>query len=138
MEPSDHRLRVATFHSRPGGMLFPLYHVLMHVGEFARCALLTVEVSDPLEVEALALRFGARNRVQIANFNNETRQAWLMLPAATGGVTVGFLNESTFGAATMERDHYRARTTAVAEWAGRTTLDLQSFAIATVDERGMP
>lgn len=54
------------FHTRPG-MLYPLYHVLADVGEFADGEALEAISSDPRRTDALALRDGPRTRVLLAN-----------------------------------------------------------------------
>jgi D-apionolactonase len=58
------------FPSSPGGV-FPMFHVLADVAEFAGGEVLNVSSSDPLRVEALALRKQKRVRMLLANFTPE-------------------------------------------------------------------
>ena len=134
MERCDHALRVEAFRSSPG-MLFPLYHVLADVGEYAGGGLLPVEVSDPLEVEALALRSGSKIRVLVASFDNEPRQVRLALSGLTEAI-VRVLDETTFDQATTEPDGCRKGAISVATRGGSISLALRPFAVATIDAFG--
>jgi D-apionolactonase len=58
------------FPSSPGGV-FPMFHVLADVAEFAGGEVLSISASDPLRVEALALRKQQRVRMLLANFTPE-------------------------------------------------------------------
>ena len=134
LERGDHPLRVSAFASRPG-MIFPLYHVLADVAEFAGGELLPVEVSDPLAVEALALRSGGRVRVIVASFVDEPRTVSLSLPSLTA-LTVRRLDESNFAQSTGDATSFRARHASLTtEASGGLELDLLPFAVATVDGR---
>jgi hypothetical protein len=54
------------FRSLPGGV-FPLYHVLAEVGEFAGGSILPVHSSRPLQAAGLLLRKAGRERLILAN-----------------------------------------------------------------------
>ena len=51
-----------------GGVVFPLYHVLAHVGQFAGGDVMHGQSSQPLHVDGVALTKDGRMRVLLANF----------------------------------------------------------------------
>lgn len=55
------------------GQVFPLYHVLADVAEFAGGEVVSCVSSESLRVEALLLKKGARRRLILANLSDETR-----------------------------------------------------------------
>jgi len=59
------------------GTVFPLYHVLTDVGEFAGGEVLRTKSSDPLAVASLLLQAGGRHRLIVANLSAEPRRAKL-------------------------------------------------------------
>ena len=65
-----------TFPSIPGAV-FPLYHVLADVAEFAGGEVLQIETSAPLAVVACALTLGSRTALLLANLSGEARQVEL-------------------------------------------------------------
>ena len=136
IERSDHPLRVSAFHSRPG-MVFPVYHVLADIAEFAGGELLPVEVSDPLAVEALALRVGNRLRLLVANFGDMRRAVSLALPVPSG-FTLRTLDETTFEQAAADPSGFRTTEKPGATRAEVMDLDLLPFAVATLDVKLRP
>ena len=60
------------FSSIPGAV-FPLYHVLADVAEFAGGEVVRTESSDPLSVASLLVRAGQRRRLLLANLSTEPR-----------------------------------------------------------------
>src|SRR5262249_316655 len=60
------------FRSIPGAV-FPLYHVLADVGEFAGGHVLPSVSGEPLCFDGLALRQGGRTRLLLASFRPETQ-----------------------------------------------------------------
>ncbi|HKS38411.1 MAG TPA: hypothetical protein VJW76_14555 [Verrucomicrobiae bacterium] len=62
------------FPSIPGGV-FPLYHVLADIGEFAGGEVVVARSSDPLRVEGLVLRKGDRQRMMLANMTEKPQTA---------------------------------------------------------------
>ena len=83
------------FRSHPGGV-FPLYHVLADVGEFAGGEVLACEWPDPLEVAALALRKGSRMRILLANLTCDTVGLRLPDMPPPGWAIVGLKELSTW------------------------------------------
>ena len=59
------------------GAVFPLYHVLADVGEFAGGEVVRTETGDSLNVATLCLRAGQRRRLLLANLSTEPRRIWL-------------------------------------------------------------
>lgn len=62
------------FPSLPGAV-FPLYHVLADVAEFAGGEMIGMQSGDPLKVEALLLEHGERRSLLLANLTPETQTA---------------------------------------------------------------
>ena len=63
----------AAFPSNPGAV-FPLYHVLADVGEFAEGHVLLSRSSSPLDVDGLVLQSGSRIRILLANLSSEEQR----------------------------------------------------------------
>ncbi|MDQ3700406.1 MAG: hypothetical protein M3442_05735, partial [Chloroflexota bacterium] len=117
----------------PPGMLFPLYHLLAAVADFAGADLLSTATDAPLAIQALALRAGRRCRLLVANLTEDRRRVAVTgLPLSS--VAVRTLDESNAGTWRTDPDFLRAsignRTNAT-HWEG--TIDLLPFAIAVVD-----
>lgn len=113
--------------------VFPLYHVLADVGEFAAGNVLPSQSTEPLKVECLALAREGRQRLLLANLTGET------IPVAVGGfaaasVLVKRLDETTVWAATMnprefrQSDAERQRTTD-----GALRISLLPYSVVRVD-----
>ncbi len=62
------------FPSLPG-TVFPLYHVLADVAEFAGGEMIGVQSGDPLKVEAMLIERGERQSLLLANLTPETQTA---------------------------------------------------------------
>jgi hypothetical protein len=73
METEQGSALPAQFRSRPGEV-FPLYHVLADVGEFAGGQAVVTRSADPLRVESLLLRKGRRGRLLLANLSPELQR----------------------------------------------------------------
>ncbi|MDQ2653598.1 MAG: hypothetical protein M3Z20_11225 [Chloroflexota bacterium] len=130
IERSDHPLRVLAFHSWPG-MVFPVYHVLADVAEFSGGEVLPVSVSDPLRVQALALRDGPRVRVVLANMRAEEATVTVDV-AGLHDLTQRALDADTVFAAASKAGAFRQTTTSIAE-TGILTLTLLPFGLVTID-----
>jgi hypothetical protein len=130
IERSDHPLRVHAFHSWPG-MVFPAYHVLADVAEFAGGKTLPVSVSDPLRIQALALRDGSRVRLVLANMRDEEATVTLDV-AGLQGVTQRALNAGTVFLAASNAGAFRESATPIVT-TGELTMTLPPFGLVTVD-----
>ncbi len=130
IERSDHPLRVRTFHSWPG-MAFPVYHVLADVAEFSGGEVLPVSVSDPLRVQALALRVGSRVRLVLANMRDGDATVAVDV-AGLQEVTQRALNAETVFSAASDASTFRASGTAISE-TGEIRVTLPPFGLVTID-----
>ncbi|MEZ4561239.1 MAG: hypothetical protein R2853_00675 [Thermomicrobiales bacterium] len=130
IERSDHALRVLTFHSWPG-MVFPAYHVLADVAEFLGGEVLPVTVSDPLRVQALALRDGSRLRLLLANMRDGDATVTFSM-AGLQGAAQRALNAATVFQAASDAGAFRKAVTAILE-TGDIRLTLPPFGLVTLD-----
>lgn len=122
------------FPSIPGGV-FPLYHILADVGEFAGGAVLRATTDDPLGAAALALRAGERVRILVANLRPVRQQIALSLPVERARVRT--LDETNAEAAIRAPEGFRtARGEVVPAAGGTLILDLLPYAVARVDVGG--
>ena len=113
---------------------FPVYHVLADVGDFAGGEVVSSRSSRPLEVEALALRSGARTRLLVANFTPEVRGVVVRLPGTPPAVRVTLLDGDAAVAAGRDPEGFRSLPGARQELAGGPLrVCLPPFAIARID-----
>lgn len=123
------------FRSVPG-MVFPLYHVLADVGEFAGGVALGCRSSDPLRVDGLMLREARRTRLLIANMQGtpcSVRLQGLAAPVAR----VRYLDEESFERATLQCDDYRREPGDVPHIQNEASeLTLRPYAMARIDLDG--
>lgn len=91
------------FHSVPGGV-FPLYHILADVGEFAGGEIIHIVSSDPLTVDGLVVRKNDRSRLILANFTPTSQRVTLPV---TGQVT--HLDETTYELAVKNPSDFRSQ-----------------------------
>jgi hypothetical protein len=123
----------ALFPSTPGAV-FPLYHVLADVNEFAGGTVQPLSSSDPLQTCALALESGKRRRVLVANLTPEPKvisldAAWLG-PRARGAS----LDEHTAQNAMRQPESFRSHTAAMIEASeGRFRLALLPYSVMRLD-----
>lgn len=91
------------FPSAPG-MVFPIYHVMADVGEYADAEVLPVNTDDASVVVALAMRKARRCRVLVANLTASTHCLRL---TGLGAVRVRVLDETTAATALLEPERFR-------------------------------
>ena len=72
MDIEDVSKRPKGWPSQPGE-LFPTYHLLKDVGEFAGGTVQLIDSSQPLATEAIALRKNGKIRVLIANLTDKPK-----------------------------------------------------------------
>ncbi len=145
------------FHSTPG-MVFPLYHVLADVGEFAGGPpnlggtlgqsaaeqspaspriggrggdLLHVASSDPLRVDCLALRHSDDLTMLVANLSPHAQQVQINGPNSRARIRL--LDAQTFDIATSKPDRFRSQTNTISTDDGRFLLDLSPYCVARID-----
>jgi hypothetical protein len=119
------------FQSIPGAV-FPLYHVLADVGEFAGGEVIPTTSSHTLAVEGLALRQAGRTRLLVANLTAQAQQ--VSLKKLAGQVRLWYLDETNVVEAMQSPEAFRARPgQAQATTGGNLTLNLRPYAIAKID-----
>ena len=119
------------FRSLPG-TVFPLYHVLADVGEFAGGEILVSKSSDPLKVEGIVLRKNGKTRTLLANLTADSQQ--VRVGNLTGTVRVRHLDETNAQYAMASLEAFRAETgELVGDAEGTLELDLLPYAIAQID-----
>ncbi|MBI4324364.1 MAG: hypothetical protein HY674_03795 [Chloroflexi bacterium] len=119
------------FRSLPGSV-FPLFHVLADVGEFAGGEVLVSRSSEPLKMVGLALRADRRRRVLLANLSAEP-QAVILTECGTRAV-VKHLNETNTEKAMQSPEEFRAEVGQAQETIhGRLRLHLLPFALVRID-----
>ncbi len=121
----------ALFQSPPGGV-FPLYHVLADVGEFAGGNAWSVETSDALRADALAVEKNGKYRLLVANLTGEqqlVQVAWEKLGKAAN---LSRLDEGCVERAVTDPEEYRRAAGEVLE-GGELNLVLPPFAVWRLD-----
>ena len=119
------------FRSLPGAV-FPLYHVLADVGEFAGGEVLVSKSSDPLKVEGISLRKNGKTRTLLANLTPDSQKVRAQNLAAT--VRVRLLDETNAQAAMSSPEAFRSGTGKPVRTAeGILALNLLPYAIAQID-----
>ncbi len=109
----------AQFPSLPGSV-FPLYHLLADVGEFAGGEVVQSKSSEPLKVEGLVLQKAGHRRVLLANFTGQAQ--WVTLTGLTGNATLRRLDGENVVQAMLEPKAYRAGHQQSTEHANDLTL----------------
>jgi hypothetical protein len=122
----------AKFSSQPG-VVFPVYHVLADIGEFAGQQVYPTHSSHPLQTEGLTLfNHQGQRRVLVANLTEETLP--VKIKTGTCRARVRHLNETNVEEAMRSPDTFRAQA---GEWvdsvASKLELVLLPFAVARVD-----
>ncbi len=119
------------FQSLPGAV-FPLYHVLADIGDFAGGEVLPTQSSHPLQVEGLALRKDGRTRLILANLSAEVQHVTVAnLPAQ---VRVRLLDETNVIAAMQAPEEFRHQEgNPQPNLAGKLQLQLRPYAVARID-----
>ena len=119
------------FRSIPGGV-FPLYHVLADVGEFAAGQVIGSKSSDPLKVDGLVLRKGARQRLLLANLTGQPQT--VAATGLAGQAQLKRLNETNAECAMREPERFREDVReAVEPRDGRAELNLMPFEVVRMD-----
>ena len=120
------------FQSIPGAV-FPLYHVLADVGDFAGGEIMLSTSSNPLALEGIAIKKGGRRRIILANLSLSPLE--IKVKDLAENVLVRHLNETNIQAAKKTPEGFRAELgQRLSTFNGNLTLDLDSYAIARIDE----
>jgi hypothetical protein len=119
------------FRSLPGSV-FPLYHVLADVGEFAGGKVVPTVSSDPLRVDGLAVVKDGRRRVIVANLTPEPQR--VMVGNLNERVRVRHLNEMNAEEAMSSPEVFRSQSGDTLQTAaGNLSLNLLPYAVARID-----
>lgn len=118
------------FPSVAGGV-FPLYHVLADIGEFAGGQVLPSRSSDALRVDGLVLRQQGRQRTLVANLSAEPQA--VTLGGVSGPCRVRVLDETTALTAMQAPEQFRAAFEAISAGPAGLRLALRPYAVACVD-----
>jgi hypothetical protein len=119
------------FRALPGSV-FPIYHVLADVGEFAGGEVMPLASSDMLKVDGLALWQGERRRMLLANFTGRPQSVTIHLQGEQ--IRVRTLDETTAEAAMRSPEAFRARADEVRQAPnGRLSLELLPYAVVRID-----
>jgi hypothetical protein len=120
------------FPSVPGGV-FPLYHVLADVGEFASGQAAKTHSSDPLRVDGLTLVKDRRCRLLLANFSATPQKVVVYLPGLAQATLV-MMDRSNVAAAMSRPEEFRsAPGRKVAATGSRLELELAHEGLARLD-----
>ena len=119
------------FRSIPGSV-FPLYHVLADVGEFAGGEVLPLTSSDILKVDGLALRKDGKTRLILANMTPEPQPVTIQFIGEHA--TLRQLDETNAEEAMRSPETYRAQSgQPLHAHANALEITLRAYAIATID-----
>jgi hypothetical protein len=119
------------FHSIAGAV-YPIYHVLADIGEFAGGEILPVISSDRLRIEGLALRAGSRTRILVANMSRDSQRVTVdKLPTQT---SVRHLDETNAEEAMRHPEKWRKQEGLLMQPVnGRLAIEILPFSVATLD-----
>lgn len=119
------------FHSLPGSV-FPLYHVLADVGEFAGGEVVPSTSSNTLQVDGLALHKDGKTQVILANLSAELQQ--VTVQNLSERVWVRHLNELNAEEAMLSPEDFRVQEGELLQTSGGALeLRLLPYAITRVD-----
>ena len=132
METEDGSQLPEQFQSIPGAV-FPLYHVLADVGDFAGGEIMLSTSSNPLALEGIAIKKGGRRRIILANLSLSPLE--IKVKDLAENVLVRHLNETNIQSAKRNPEGFRAELgQRLSTFNGDLTLNLDSYAIARIDE----
>jgi hypothetical protein len=119
------------FQSFPGGV-YPLYHVLADVGEFAGGKVMAATSSQSLKLNGLTLRKDGKIRVVLANLSPEPQQ--VLVQGLGRQVQIRILDESSVESAMHSPEEFRAQAgTPQQTTGGKLQLSLLPYAVARID-----
>jgi hypothetical protein len=123
------------FPSLPG-TVFPLYHVLVDVGEFAGAQVLASTHSDALKLEGLVLRKEGQTCVLLANLSATDQE--IKVQNILGPIEMRVLDETNAESAMREPEAFRASAgEEIGAVDGRLHLKLKAYAVARILSRNV-
>ena len=116
------------------GLVFPVYHLLRDVCEFAGAPLLACS-GDPLRAAAIAVRRDDRSAILVANLRPEPSaiEVWLPSQLRRSGVTIRRLNTMTATAAMLSPESFRSHVQAQPVHRSTLRLDLLPHEYSRLD-----
>ena len=122
------------FPSIPGAV-FPLYHVLADVNEFAGGTVQPLDSSDPLQTCGLHLELAARRRLLVANLTSQPRIVMVDASRLGPRARVSSLDEHTAEEAMRQPERFRARLGSLLEPVaeGRYRLAMLPYSVIRLD-----
>ena len=119
------------FHSLPSAV-FPLYHILADVGEFAGGEILVSKSSNPLKVEGIVLRKNGKTRTLFANLTPDSQQVRVQDLAET--VRIRHLDETNARDAMASPEAFREETGELLQTTnGTLELNMLPYAVTQID-----
>jgi hypothetical protein len=116
------------------GAVFPLYHVLADVGEFAGGEVIPSSSSSPLGVDGMALYRDGLTRIILANLSPELQHVRLECPSLARYARVKHLNMTNTEEAMHSPETLRAESGLLQQTAShRLEICLLPYAIARID-----
>ncbi len=122
------------FHSIRGAV-FPLYHVLADVGEYADGRIVTVQSSQPLQIDGLALHQERKTRIILANMTAQPQTAHLQFADGQSRTAeIHTLQEQNADEAMTAPLTFRSHAGTPAQIEnGKLTVSLQPYSILRID-----
>jgi len=130
------------FRSLPDSV-FPLYHVLADVGEFAGGIVVPITSSDPLLMDGLAIRKNEKMRLVLVNFTSQRRQVTIHNPWVewakpyrnlSAKIRVRHLDETNAEAAMLSPEKFRVHEGEPMETSGASVkLEILPYAVVRID-----
>jgi hypothetical protein len=114
--------------------VFPLYHVLADVGEFAGGEVIQSQSSDPLKLEGITLWKGNRSRVLVANLSPQSRYVRIRNAGFGNRIRVLHLDEVSAARAMHSPEEFRGARPGLIETRGDVVeIALLPYALARID-----
>jgi len=122
------------FPSLPGAV-FPLYHVLADVGDFAAGQVIPIQSSDPLRVDGLLLQKEGHQRLLLANLRADPQT--VTVEGLSALVKLRVLDETNVEAAMQSPETFRNQAgESIAILNGTLEVTLLPYAVARIDSTG--
>ncbi len=132
METKDGSSIPEKFKSFPGGV-YPLYHVLADVVEFAGGKVIPTTSSDPLQIEGLAVQKNGQTRVILANLS-ATLQL-ITVKNLSEHIHIRHINETNVEQAMQSPEAFRAQSAENRQTVnGWLKLQMMPYAVVRIDE----
>lgn len=133
METEDGSFLPEKFRSIPGSV-FPLYHVLADVGEFAEGSVIPSTSGDPLRVDGMVLHKDGRTTILLANLSTKQQHVRLNCPGIGDYVLIKHLNEENAKEAMRSPEIFRAEPGLLQQTAkGQVKICLLPCALVRID-----